>query len=172
MTYNAPNSQRFNFTHMFDIPDLRGPLPKKVNDGTILDFLVKNKDTTMFYNLVIQGNFDELLNSKQANYTMFIPSDTAIFQRYGENIFEKFDTGDARAYIKASTLDSKITSELLDKYSYLYTIDKITRLNIWKGPGGIIVNENANVIRPDILATNGVIHIIDDRIDLIQFMRS
>ena len=90
MTYNAPNSQRFNFTHMFDIPDLRGPLPKKVNDGTILDFLVKNKDTTMFYNLVIQGNFDELLNSKQANYTMFIPSDTAIFQRYGENIFIRF----------------------------------------------------------------------------------
>ena len=173
MTYNAPNSQRFNFTHMFDIPDLRGCLPKKVNEGTILDFLVKNKDTTMFYNLVILGKFEDLLNMKQANYTLFIPSDNAIFNKYGTNIFEKFDIGDARSYIKASTVDAKITSELLEKYSHLYTIDKITRLNIWsRPPNQIVINDTARVLKSDILATNGVIHIIDDKIDLIQFMRT
>jgi uncharacterized surface protein with fasciclin (FAS1) repeats len=173
MSYNAPNSQGLNYTHMFDIPDLRGCLPTKVNEGTILDFLVRNKDATMFYNLVILGKFDDLLNMQQADYTIFIPSDKSILDKYGKNIFENYDIGDARSYIKASTLNSKITSELLNTYSHLYTIDKITRLNINIQPdSNIYVNCNARILKPDILLKNGVIHIIDDKINLLEFTRS
>ena len=164
MTSNAPNTQMYNFTHMFDRPDLRGCLPSKINEGTLLEFISKNKEFSMFFNIVILSNFEDLLNSYQSDFTVFIPSNEHILEKYGRNIFEKFDIGDARNYIKSSIVDNKISSELLEKGTNLYTIDKVTRLVISKIGPYITINNSINVIRGDILCRNGIIHIIDDKI--------
>ena len=165
----GPNNQSYNFTHMFDIPDLRGDLPTKINDGTILELLSKTEDLSMFYNLAIICNFDDILNSYDANFTIFAPSNSHILEKYGTNIFEDFDFGDARKYIKASTVDNKISSELLEDGSYLYTIDKVTRIYIRKNSYNIRLNDNINLVYSDILCKNGVVHITDDKISVRDF---
>ena len=165
----GPNNQSYNFTHMFDIPDLRGELPRKINDGTILELLAKNEDLSMFYNLAIICNFDDILNSYEANFTIFAPSNYSIFKKYGRNIFEDFDFGDARKYIKASTIDNKISSELFEDGSNLYTIDKVTRIYIRKNNYNMQLNDNINVIYSDILCKNGIVHITDDILSVRDF---
>ena len=172
MTANVPNSQMYNFTHMFDLPDLRGCLPYSIKKGTLFEALSKVDDFSMFFNLAILGNFDDILNSYQSNFTLFVPSDTIILNKYGRNIFEGFDIGDARNYLKASIVGNKITSELLENGTHLYTIDKITRLNIMRKDGSIQINGDINVVYNDILCRNGVIHVIDNKINLLGFSTS
>ena len=169
MSYCAPNSQPLIYSHMTSLQDLRGCLPNKVLTNSILEVLEKNKDLSFFYDLVLRGKFSENFNSVQSDFTVFVPSNTDILKRYGRNIFENYDIGDAREYLKAAVLNNKIVSELLENGSYLYTIDKITRIRIFRNADRIQLNNGINIIYPDILCVNGVIHIVDDIINGREF---
>ena len=49
MTYCGPYTQSYNFTHMFDMPDLRGSLPKIISQpNTLLGIIDNHPDFTKF----------------------------------------------------------------------------------------------------------------------------
>ena len=83
-----------------------------------------------------------------------------------ESVFVNMDLVTARNIIQASTLENRITSEILkdSKCSFFTTMNKYNRLSVKNNNINIILNNNINVIQTDIICTNGIIHIIDSLI--------
>jgi len=159
----GPNSQSYNFTHMFDIRDLRG-CPKKVTGcpNSLFNIINTNPDFTKFRYLVKLAKLETVLDNSQADFTLFIPSDAEI-KKLGDSIFLNMDIAVARHIVKSSMLDYKITSDLLEDStaSYFITKDPPNRLFITNISGNTYINTDINIIKKDILATNGIIHVID-----------
>ena len=89
--YCAPNSQSYDFTSMFDMTDKRGILPiTKPCPGTLLDVIENTPDFSKFNYLVKLANQQEVLNSSQANFTIFVPSDKML-RNISDNVFTNMD---------------------------------------------------------------------------------
>jgi len=171
MTSNAPNSQATNYTHLFEKQDYRKPCkPIKTNKKSLLDTINNLPDLTVFKNVVRVGRYQEILNSPQSNFTIFVPTDKTILgttndmRNRDEIISGELDVGLAIEVLKASILNDKITSELLEysPFTYLIPIDKTNRLFIKNINGVTTINNNITILVKDIICENGVIHIIDD----------
>lgn len=168
----GPSTQSNNFTHMFDIPDLHScpslPSDKQYCPNSIMDIINTNTDFTKFYYMVKLAKLEGVLNNKQANFTLFVPSDKAI-AKLGESMFINMDSATARHIVKSSTLDKRITSELLQdsKASYFVTKDPVNKLFISNNYDNIYINNDIQVIQKDILLSNGIIHVIDGLINPI-----
>lgn len=162
----GPYTQPSNFTHMFDIPDLRAHTSlhsdKQYCPNSIMDIINTNPDFTKFYYMVKLAKLERVLNDKQANCSLFVPSDKAI-AKLGESIFINMDSATARHIVNSSILDKRITSELLEdsKTSYFITKDPINKLFISNIYDNIYINNDIKVIQKDILLSNGIIHVID-----------
>ena len=167
MVSNAPNSQSYNFTHMFSMTDLRGPLPVvKACPDTLLSFIENNSDFSIFLYLVKLANFRERLNEKQANFTLFLPSDKELLKRFNENVFTNMDPTTAWYIVKSSLLRDRISSEILEDSpaAYYYTDSQPNRMFITNMNGQTYINNCIRIIKKDILTKNGIIHIIDSLI--------
>ena len=171
MTSNAPNSQPQNYTFLFEKQNYRTACkPIVPNKNSLLDIINNSPDLTVFKNIVRVGKYQEILDSPQSNFTIFAPSDQAILgttngMRDRDNIISgDVDVGLAYSVLKASILNNKITSELLEysPFTYLIPIDKTNRLFIKNINGMTVINNNITVLVKDIICENGVIHIIDD----------
>lgn len=159
----GPDTQSYNFTHMFNIPDIRGPFPLKVNcPNTLMDIIEKNPDFSKFRYMVKIARLNSILNGIQADFTIFIPSDKAI-EGLGEEVFINMDDSTARHIVLSSMLNRRITSELLadSPASYFITRDLPNRLFITNISGKTCINTDINIIYTDIIASNGIIHVID-----------
>ena len=83
-----------------------------------------------------------------------------------ESVFVNMDLVTSRNIIQASTLENRITSEILkdSKCSFFTTMNQYNRLSVKNINNNTILNNNINVIQTDIICTNGIIHIIDSLI--------
>lgn len=168
MVSNAPNTQSYNFTHMFSMTDLRGPLPVvKSCPNTILSFIENNSDFSIFLHLINLSNYKEILNEKQANFTLFLPSDKELLKKFNKNIFINIDPTTAWYIVRSSILRDRIPSEILEDSpsSFYYTDIRSNRLYITNINNQTYINNCIKIIRKDILLNNGIIHIIDSLID-------
>lgn len=180
MTSIGPYSQSYNFTHMYDIPDRRGKLPLKTTlNNSLLDIINSHPDFTIFNYMVKLGKMEGILNSDQANFTIFIPSDKYLTRQYPQSLFVNMDLATARHIIKSSMINRRISSEILkdSPSSFFYTFDddyasnRLYVINI----SGVTYLDNGmphtkskypydkqiQVIQMDIEAVNGIIHVID-----------
>jgi len=159
----GPNSQSYNFTHMWDIADLRGHNPKKQDcPNSIMEAINTHPDFTKFRYMVKLAKLEGILSDPQANFTIFVPSDRAL-QDLGDALFINMDSATARHIVKSSMIDRKIPSELLEHSpaSYFMTKDSPNRLFITNISGRTYINNNINVIHKNMILANGIIHIID-----------
>lgn len=164
MTSCGPNSQSLNFTHMFDIIDKRGKYPIKTScPNSLLDIIQKHPDFSKFYYMVKLAQLEHILNCNQADFTIFIPSDKALSMNVNDNIFINMEKCTAFNIVKSSMLNNRIPSEILEDSltSYYYTTDNANRLSITNILGQTYINNNIRIIKKDILANNGIIHITD-----------
>lgn len=168
MTSSGPYSQSYNFTHMFDFTDLKGNPQKRIpNKNSLLDIIEKNKDFSNFYYMLKKCEYDEIFNDIQANFTVFVPSDKFMkLNNISESIFTNMDLLTSRSIVRNSMLNNRIPSEVLtdSPSAYYYSIDKNNRLFITNINNKTTINNNIKVIYKDILATNGIIHVIDNLI--------
>jgi len=180
MTSSGPYTPYLNFTHMFNIPDLRGPLPIKLSSpNTLLNIIQLHPDFQKFYHLIKLANLENILNDIQADFTMFVSSDKALSRIIGDDIFTNMDILTARAILRSSMLNNRISSEVFkdSPCAYYNTVDQANRLCITNVNGETYINntakvnninknlgKNAKVIYKDIVATNGIIHVIDNLI--------
>lgn len=167
MTYCGPYSQSYNFTHMFDVKDVRGPYPKSVAcKGSLLDIIEHHPDFTIFNFMVERAQLKQILNEKQANFTLFIPSDKALELKDNEDVFTNMDILTAKTIVKASSLNNRIPSEILEDSpnAWYYTMSEQNRLCITNVSGNTYINGDMKIIYKDIIATNGIIHVVDNLI--------
>ena len=73
------------------------------------------------------------------------------------------DSATARHIIRTSNLNRKITSDILEDSRGMYVITKSpqNRLLITNDNGTTYIDRTIKIIHKDIIATNGVIHVID-----------
>ena len=161
--YSAPNSAPYNFTSMFNMTDRRGKLPlDKPCPGTLLDKIQNTPEFSKFSYMVKLANLEGVLNSTQANLTVFIPTDTSL-KNINDNIFINMDSTTAWYIVKTSIIKNRIPSEILEDSpaAYYYTLSECNRLFITNVSGITYIDDNIKIIKKDILCTNGIIHVID-----------
>lgn len=164
MTYCGPYTQPQNFTHMFDMPDLRGPLPKIIaQPNTLLRIIDDHPDFTKFKFMVDRACLRDTLNSKQSDFTLFIPSDKALSMKVSDNYFVNMDILTARTIVRTSMLNKRISSEVLEDSpcADYYTMSPGNRLAITNLSGKTYINGNIRIIYKDIVMNNGIIQVID-----------
>jgi uncharacterized surface protein with fasciclin (FAS1) repeats len=126
---------------------------------TIYQYLASNSSLSDAFVAAQSANLTSLLSDPSQNLTAFIPDNDA-FNRAGINVNNT----------AASTLRSIMLYNILG--STYYTPGLLTgnypTLNGQSisvsnnGNGGIVLNNNANLVEPDINEKNGVVHIIDN----------
>ncbi len=164
MVSNGPNSQSYNFTHMFDMQDIRGTFPITVaNPNSLLDIIRTNPDFSKYNYILKLSRLENLFNNIQANFTVFIPSDKALNQQYDESVFVNMDQNTAIHLIKMSMLNDRINGEILRDCpsAYYMTKDEANRILISNYNYNTYIDNSIRIIKMDVLAINGIIHITD-----------
>jgi len=158
----GPYNESTNFTHMFNMNDLRGPLPLiHTRPNSISDILLKESKFSKFNYILQLAKLQSLYDDIQSDVTLFVPHDDTINISEGE--LTNMDIGTARHIIKSSTLNRRITSNILEDSpaSYLLTQNQPNRLFVTNINEVTYIDNSITVIQKDIQATNGIIHIID-----------
>ena len=130
---------------------------------TILEKLSELNSTSYFYNFVFQSGFDDEL-SGTGSYTVFVPSDLAFqYPIQSETLIMSYDSICINTISKHIIPDS-LTSNNFISGQHLQTLSgsSITILFPLIGDSDQI----ANISTTDIICDNGVIHIIDDVLQL------
>ena len=172
MTSSGPNCQRYNFTHMFDFVDLRGKLPEKeYKKGSIMYLIENHPDFSKFCYIIKLAVMDDVLDNLQANFTLFVPSDSELkYRSVPEDFYVNMDQGTARHIVLSSLLDSRIPSVLIkdSPATYFITKDPPNRLFITNINDNTRINNLFNVIHFDIVCNNGIIHVVNGLIEPLQ----
>lgn len=174
MTSVGPYNESYNMTHMFDIQDIRGHLPlQSICSGTLLSEINKNKNFESFKILIKISKLDFIFNSEQSEYTIFIPSEDKLSKNIKNMIKQIAETDDislARKIVKGSIIKRQIPKELLYQSNayYIYTEQQPNRLFITNINGQLFINNNIKIFNDEITTSNGIIHTIDNLINIID----
>lgn len=156
----SPNSQERLYFHMTDFKDLRNSSKvSNVIDNSILDLLNKTEELSKFRELVRLSQYESKLNDCTYGMTLFVPIDDA----FPGDFFNEVDKHQANMYILANTLTRVIPSDLLEYSPYSVYQTKFTSPNYIKVKnihGSTYIN-GCKVIIKDIIARNGIIHIVE-----------
>jgi uncharacterized surface protein with fasciclin (FAS1) repeats len=168
MTTPGPYTQSYNFTHMFDIPDLRGPFPvQEPIKGSILGVIVSIPEFSKFRYIIHRALLDDFFNAPQADCTVFVPTNSAIENYITDDVLVNMDVYTARKIVKNAYVEKRLSSEVLkdSPISHLYlTTDPIDRLTIMNVQNETFINGGVKVLLWDLPANNGIIHVIDNLI--------
>jgi uncharacterized surface protein with fasciclin (FAS1) repeats len=161
----TPTTMSLSNSHMYDFVDLRPSSisPTKYNPTSLMYIIDNHPDFTKFSYIIKLARLDRIYNDIQANFTVFVPSDSLI-QNIPEGVFTNLDISTARQIVQASTLRYKITSELLSDSpsTYFFTMNPIEELFITNISDITYINNCTKVIYYNIEACNGIIHVIDN----------
>ena len=155
----GPNSQPNNLTHMFDFLE-RSQTARKTLDPESLMGIINNTDDFSFFKYIVENAMMcNILNSSESNFTLFVPHNEAFLDKD----LKYMDISLARHIVRTSTLDKRITSELLEDSgaSYFATKDPPNRLFVRNFKGYTFINDQAKIVYKDIIASNGIIHVVD-----------
>ena len=158
----GPNSQPCNLTHMFDFLERSKIVHKTLDPDSLMGIINKTDDFSFFNYIVENAMMVDILNSPDSNFTLFVPHNGAFL----EKDLKYMDISLARHIVRTSTLDKRITSELLEDSgaSYFATKDPPNRLFVRNFKGDTFINDHAKIVYKDIIASNGIIHIVDQLI--------
>lgn len=162
----GPNSQAYDMKQMYDFPDLR----KRTKDdcifkkNTLMGIIGNNQDFTIFSKLVEKARYVGKLSQPEADYTIFVPSDHALKQKYSQDFLDNIDDGMARQILYFSMMNRKIDQNLLQSspISIFPTIDRSNSMTIHTVSGVTKLPNCTTVIHWNHPADNGIIHVIDN----------
>ena len=172
MTSCGPYSQRYNFTHMFDTNIMNGKIqPKTYTEGSIMYLINTHHDFNYFSYIIKLAEMDLILDNIQANFTLFVPSDTEIKIKYKyDDFLVNMDQSTAKSIVLSSLLDYRIPSEILQNSpaSYFNTKYPPNRLFVTNINANTKINNFMNVIHFDIICNNGIVHVVDKLINPLE----
>jgi hypothetical protein len=160
MTSCGPYSQSYNMTWKFDPVTPRKNCKRIYNPNSITGFL-DNPLFSKFKTILTNSSLEEIYADEQANFTLFVVPDTSLT----EFDFKGINEGTAKKIMRLSTLNYKITIDVLQTSETLLLYPHIGRILIQNNlPGQINVigqSGEASVIG-SISLSNGIIHIINN----------
>jgi uncharacterized surface protein with fasciclin (FAS1) repeats len=163
----TPTTMSLDYSHMYNMVDLRKCIqsPKKYCSGSLMDIINSHPDFTKFSYIIKTARLDGLLDDIEANVTIFVPSNREI-NCIDEGVFTNLDISTARQIVMTNMLKYRIPSELLtdSPSSYFTTFNPVEKLFITNINNVIYLNNCTKVIFPDIEASNGLIHVVDNLI--------
>ena len=99
----------FDLNFTYNIKDLKKPEEiSKVDKDSIMGILQYTPKYSLFAFMARLANLEGILNSLQADYTLFIPSNKYIERKYSENVFKNMDKFTARGTVLYHILNGKI----------------------------------------------------------------
>jgi uncharacterized surface protein with fasciclin (FAS1) repeats len=131
-------------------------------DESVLDVIADNPDHHLFTEVAAAVGFDELLKNS-SGFTVFLPTDDALEEvaldiNLGETL-----SPDEKEYLTEflanHIVDDEISAHQLDESLTIETLGGLP-VSIDHALGATTVND-ATLLVPDIVAENGVVHVID-----------
>ena len=129
--------------------------------GNIVEVAVSNnpEEFNALVAAVLKAELDGVL-ADGGPFTVFAPTDQAFaefFTSLGVSLGD-VTKADVAAVLKYHVLSGRLFSPELENKSYSTLTGEEIHVNT---DNGVVINEDVNVIIPNVLATNGVIHVID-----------
>ena len=171
MTSMTPNSMYTDFSHMYNMIDIKTTLPsttnKQISQGikTIYDTIISNSDYKYFTYILKLSKMDNILKQSYINYTVFVPSDEKLREKgITDAIFINMDRSVARQVVSYCILNNSIDGSILQYNPIILipTLNKVSQLLISNKDNTTYINHIIKIITFDTICLNGVIHIIDD----------
>ena len=163
MVSYAPNTQSYNFTHMYDFQDLRAKKQPEmcITPGTLYDFIAKNNFTKIKL-IIDRAKMSGQMMDPQADCTLIIPTDDFLSD-IPDEYFSRMDDGLARQLLDSCTLNRKIEGKLLrsSPVCYYFTRKPEMRMYVTNISSKTKVNNCVNVVSFDNMTSNGIIHVVD-----------
>lgn len=160
----GPDTQSYNYTHMYDFQDLANPDRPQIciNKGSMYDFLHKHPKFTRFMEIIRKAKMEGQLNEIEASFTLFIPTDDFL-NHMPNDFFEKMDDGLARQILNASSIRRKIDKSLITSspVAYYSTMNPRMRMYVTNISGITQINECLSIVQYGLNFNNGMIHVID-----------
>ena len=172
MVSMIPCSTPYDMRHMYNFSDTRNKTPNTPNQSnrdnyhpeSLMDLIHTNADFTIFSKMIKKANYDIKLSEKQANFTLFVPSDNSLRKKYPPEFLDNIDKGLAIQILNYSMMVRTLDQELLQAspFGTYPTLARSNHLKITTTYGKTILKDTVNVIHFNHKATNGLIHVIDD----------
>jgi hypothetical protein len=172
----GPYNQAYDMQQFYSVPDLRGKdKPLAYAKDSLMDIINTHPDFTLFSKIVRIARYDITLGGIQANFTIFVPSDSYLKSKYRPEFFDKMDVGLAKEICTYSSMNRVIDKRLLtaSPSSYFPTVNRSNALNITTIRGVSMIGvpncsssslgpKGVEIIHFDQPATNGLIHVTSD----------
>lgn len=168
MTSIQGTDPSFNYTHMYNIKDLQGPLPTPVfNQNSVLCALHQHGCFEKFIDLITRAGLAGIYNSTQTNVTMFIPMDNTISNEWLKTV----DSYKAKRIVLYHTLARTISAAFLKSSKAMYLNTKIPGSKLLCerfGNSHPVVNRHSRILGCPIMGGKGTfsIFIIDTLLEL------
>jgi uncharacterized surface protein with fasciclin (FAS1) repeats len=157
-----PASQIYDMKHMYDFTDHRSIKKCSYPEDSLMGIINSTSDFSIFAGIVKKARYDIKLSATQADYTIFVPSNFYLKQKYTDEYLNNIDEGFAIKIVNFSMMDRKIEQNVLQS-SPSSTFPTINRSRIViKTKNCVTLLQNSfKVIHWNYLASNGLIHVID-----------
>ena len=159
-----PATQTYDFRQMYNFSDIRSKPAKVIYPtNSLMDVIDSNPDFTIFSKIVKKTKYDIKLSSKQANFTIFVPSDFYLKQKYTQRFLDNIDVGLANQILNFSTMNRILDKNLLQSSpTSLYPAIDRSLITISTVSDITMLENGIKVIHWNQPATNGIIHVIDN----------
>lgn len=131
------------------------------NKKTIVDIAVENPDFSTLVSLLKKAGLVSALQ-KSGNFTVFAPTNKA-FKKLNKDVVKHLTSAkglqDLKDILLYHVVNNKITSDQITGAATPETLQG-KNLCVYKKNGKVKINDG-QVVKADILASNGVIHVVD-----------
>lgn len=169
MTSSGPATQSLLFSHMYEKKDTKPRFvsgKKLYNPNSIMGVISLEKEFSIVCYMIKFAKLDGILNDIEANFTLIIPSDSALLAKYPKILFTNMDRLTCRTLILSSMLDRRMTTMLLTASPAAYFTTKdpgYNKLMVTNISNTCVFNNIATLTEVNnISCDNGLIHTTDD----------
>jgi uncharacterized surface protein with fasciclin (FAS1) repeats len=159
-----PATQSYDFRQMYNFSDIRSNCEKVIYPAnSLMDIIDSNEDFSIFCKLVKKTKYDSKLSSNQSNFTLFVPSDFYLKQKYNLNFLNNIDIGLAHQILNFSTMNRILDKKLLQSSpTSLYPVVDRSLITISTVSDITMIENEIKIIHWNKFASNGIIHVIDN----------
>lgn len=143
-------------TYLEDKVECKVPYDK----NSIINLIANDPHLSEFYELIKVAKLEEKLNCSDNRFTIFVPYNEAF-----KNLSCDVDLTDilyAKNIVNSLILPRMFNQKglLMNESSSYHTLNQPNRINITTYYDKILINHSASIIHDDIVADNGIIHVI------------
>ena len=154
--YNTPGDMRVFY------PKTKREV-ERGNVGGVMDYLYSTPETSLFAYMVDRARLQNYLDDIELKATVFVPLDSYLLAKYGEEFFRNMSSDTAFRIVRYSVIQGRIEYWLLATLNYaaLQPLKSYDRIEMYTHNGQVVLNDNVLVLPTQQVCNNGVILFVD-----------